>query len=56
MDSQLPLPGATVMIIDSDPVIGTVTDADGNFRLTGIPVGRYNLKVSYIGYEPYDYF
>ncbi len=52
LDSQVPLPGATVMIIGTDPVIGTVTDADGNFRLPGIPVGRYSLKFSYVGYEP----
>lgn len=52
LDSQVPLPGATIMIIGTDPVMGTVTDADGNFRLTGIPVGRYSLKFSYVGYEP----
>lgn len=52
LDSQVPLPGATVMVIGTDPVLGTVTDADGNFRLTGIPVGRYSLKFSYVGYEP----
>jgi hypothetical protein len=51
MDSQIPLPGATVMIIGTDPVVGTVTDADGFFRLTGIRVGRYNLRFSYVGYE-----
>jgi hypothetical protein len=52
LDSQVPLPGATVMIVGTDPVIGTVTDVDGNFRMTGIPVGRYSLKFSYVGYEP----
>ena len=51
MDSQITLPGAAVIILDSEPLIGTVTDAEGNFRLTGIQVGRYNLQVSYIGYE-----
>ncbi|MBN1789752.1 MAG: TonB-dependent receptor [Bacteroidales bacterium] len=52
LDSQVLLPGATIMVIGTDPVLGTVTDADGNFRLTGIPVGRYSLKFSYVGYEP----
>jgi hypothetical protein len=51
-DSQFTLPGAIVVIMDSDPVIGTVTDEEGRFKLTGIKVGRYNLQVSYIGYEP----
>ncbi|MBN1145113.1 MAG: TonB-dependent receptor [Bacteroidales bacterium] len=52
VDSQIPLPGATVVVVSADPVIGAVTDADGKFRIEGIQVGRYNLKVSYIGYEP----
>ncbi len=52
LDTQIPLPGATVIIDATDPVIGAMTDADGNFRLEGIQVGRYSLKISYIGYEP----
>lgn len=51
-DSQIPLPGATVVIDGTDPVAGAVTDTDGKFRIEGIQVGRYNLKVTYIGYEP----
>lgn len=50
-DSQIPLIGATVIVIGSDPVIGSVTDMDGHFRLSNVPVGRVNLKVTYIGYE-----
>ncbi len=52
LDSQIPLPGATVMILGTDPVIGTTTDVNGNFRLTSVPVGRYSLKFSFVGYEP----
>jgi hypothetical protein len=51
VDSQIPLAGATVMISGTDPVVGTITDANGNFRLTAIQVGRYNLKFSFVGYE-----
>lgn len=50
-DSQMPLTGATVVVAGSDPIIGTVTDVDGNFRLTGVPIGRVTLKVTFIGYE-----
>jgi hypothetical protein len=51
-DSRIPLPGAMVMILESDPVIGSVTDSEGNFTLRNIPVGRYNLRITYVGYDP----
>lgn len=49
--SQMPLPGASVVILDSNPTLGTITDSEGNFRLWNIQPGRYNLMVSFIGYE-----
>ncbi|UCG26808.1 MAG: carboxypeptidase-like regulatory domain-containing protein, partial [Bacteroidales bacterium] len=51
MDTKSPLIGATVIVLDTDPVIGTVTDPDGEFRLTDIPVRRQSIKVSYVGYN-----
>jgi hypothetical protein len=50
-DSQMPLIGATVLVAGSSPMIGSVTDIDGNFRLTGVPIGRVTLKVTFMGYE-----
>ncbi|MBN2813180.1 MAG: TonB-dependent receptor [Bacteroidales bacterium] len=52
VDSHITLPGAMVIIEGSEPVKGAVTDTEGNFRLEGVNVGRYNLRVTYIGYEP----
>src|SRR5690554_1445876 len=49
--SHSPLPGATVMILQSDPIIGTTTGPDGNFVLENVPVGTHNIGVSYIGYD-----
>lgn len=49
--SQSPLPGASVVVLDSNPTLGTITDSEGNFRLWNIKPGRYNLMVSFIGYE-----
>jgi hypothetical protein len=50
-DSKEALLGATVILAGSNPLRGTVTDLDGNFRLENVPVGRVNLLVSYVGYE-----
>ena len=49
-ESQFPLPGVTVMVTTVDPVIGAVTDIDGNYRLKNVPIGRHSVRVSYIGY------
>ena len=51
VDSKLPLIGATVMIIGTDPLIGTATDVNGIFRFENIPIGRIAVKISYMGYE-----
>lgn len=48
--TKTPLPGATVVLLNSDPLIGTSTDLDGNFRLEKIPVGRQGIAISYVGY------
>ena len=32
-------------------VKGDVTDIDGNFSITGLPVGDYTLSVTYMGYK-----
>ncbi len=50
-DSQVTLPGAQLMIAGTDPPVGTVTDANGEFTFGKLPVGRYNIIVRYVGYE-----
>ena len=49
--TQSPLPGATILILDTDPPKGTTTDQDGYFKLENVPVGRVGLRVSFVGYE-----
>ncbi len=49
--SAFELIGATVQVIDSEPLIGTVTDVNGYFRMENVPVGRQTLLVQYIGYK-----
>ncbi|MBN1117991.1 MAG: carboxypeptidase-like regulatory domain-containing protein [Bacteroidales bacterium] len=50
-ESKFSLPGANVIILNSSPLIGSVTDQNGNFKLEKVPIGRHSLKTSYIGYE-----
>ncbi len=50
-DSKSPLPGASVIVLDSKDFLGASTDATGNFRIENVPVGRISLSISYIGYE-----
>ncbi|MFH0892878.1 MAG: TonB-dependent receptor [Bacteroidota bacterium] len=50
-DSQKPLWGASVVVVQSQPLIGITTDSVGKFRLSKVPVGRHTLKISFIGYE-----
>lgn len=47
-----PIIGATISTTVSGNLTGTITDADGNFKLT-VPVGS-TLTVSSIGYKPYQ--
>jgi len=48
--SGVTLPGATVVVLNTSPVVGTSTDGQGKFRFSDIPIGRVSLKVSYVGY------
>ena len=50
-DSKTPLWGANVIIVDSAHFQGAVTDSSGYFIIDSVPVGRVNIKVTYIGYE-----
>ncbi len=44
-----PLSGAQVVLRDTEH--GVLTDRDGRFRITGVPAGNYELRVSMIGYR-----
>ncbi len=49
-DSRTTLPFANVIVLDTDPIVGTTTDVDGNFNLENLAPGRYAIKISYVGY------
>ncbi len=50
-DSHQPLFGVNVLLLNSNPLRGTSTDAEGNFRIENVTVGRQSLRFSYVGYE-----
>ncbi len=50
-DSRTPLWGAYVVIVGSEPLLGSATDSSGYFKIEKVPVGRLTLKVSYVGYD-----
>lgn len=49
--SKVPVTGASVVVLGSNPVVGSTTDIDGYFRLENIPIGRITLKITFVGYE-----
>jgi len=51
VDSQYPMVGVTVVVLATDPILGGVTDIDGLYEIKNVPVGRVNLKISFIGYK-----
>ncbi len=53
MVTETPLPGASVVLLGSSPQVGTITDENGEYRLWNIQPGRYDIVVSFIGYENY---
>lgn len=53
--SKEALVGASIVIVDSDPFVGSTTDFDGEFLLSNVPVGRVSLQISYLGYEVLNY-
>ncbi len=49
--SLQPIPSASIILIGTDPIIGVISDFNGVFIIENVPVGRYDLEVSHIGYE-----
>jgi hypothetical protein len=51
-ESKYPLPGVTIQVI-TDPSVsmGAVTNVNGQFVIEKVPIGRQQIKVSFIGYS-----
>jgi hypothetical protein len=50
--NEMPIVGANVILLEQTEPIGTITNADGQFSLENVPLGRQSIQVSFIGYKP----
>ena len=48
-EKGLPMVGANIII--DQTTTGTITDANGNYQLTGVPVGKLRVRFSFMGYN-----
>lgn len=46
-----PLIGANVILLNTNPMRGAAVDEEGHFKITGVPVGKHSLKITYIGFK-----
>lgn len=52
--TRQPLPGATVVVVDSSPLKGATTNEAGEFAIEKVPVGRQVVQCTFVGYETYQ--
>ena len=52
-DNNNLLIGANVILVQDEKINGTATDGFGNYVITNINLGKYDLIISYIGYDTY---
>ncbi|HYG14584.1 MAG TPA: carboxypeptidase regulatory-like domain-containing protein [Bacteroidia bacterium] len=50
-ETNTELIGANVVLLNTDPIKGGVTDINGTFRIEGVTLGRHTIKVTYTGYK-----
>ena len=49
--TQSPLPGAMIQLLNSDPIKACSSDENGKFRLEAVPLGRWQIKFSLLSYK-----
>ena len=52
LESQFPLPGVNVKFVDGDLDNGVATDVNGGFKIENVPLGRHQIRFTFIGYKP----
>jgi CarboxypepD_reg-like domain/TonB-dependent Receptor Plug Domain len=46
-----PLIGANVVLLNTNPLLGSTVDDNGYFKIQGVPIGKYTLKITFIGFK-----
>lgn len=49
--SETPLPGATIELLNTEIATGVFTDDNGYYILENVPIGRQAIRISYVGFE-----
>jgi hypothetical protein len=49
--SQIPIPGAVVVILNSTPLLVTSSNENGQFKLNNVPIGKQSIRITYMGYR-----
>lgn len=49
--SQTPLPGVLVQVLNTDPLLGAAANEKGEFKIINVPIGRWILKFQSISYK-----
>jgi CarboxypepD_reg-like domain len=50
-DTGEPLNGAAAYLLKTNPPIGATTSESGSYLIEKLPVGRYQVQISHLGYE-----
>ena len=52
-ETGVPLLGANIIVLNTEPALGAITDETGFFRIENVPVGRASFAFSFLGYEDF---
>ena len=50
-ESQIPLPGVIVTVLNTSPLLGAASDENGEFKILNVPIGRWQLKFQAVSYK-----
>ena len=49
--SESPIPGAKIKVLNTDPILRTISDAEGVFKILSVPIGSHDVLITFPGYK-----